>query len=500
MAAKVFVCAAVVATVATPLVRNLALRRGLLDVALDSRKIHGRPVPRLGGVAIVLAFATAIGSLLLGDSHPLALSAIQRDRLAAVLVAGALVAALGVYDDLHGASARTKFAVQFLVGALMCRLGFAIEAISLPVVGTVHLGWLGVPLTLVWIAGVVNAVNLIDGLDGLAGGVSFIAAAALLAIAAADGDHVRMVVAAAVAGAVLGFLFYNFNPASIFMGDTGSLFLGFALAVTSIHVPREAPGVPLLVPVVLLGLPIGDTLLSMARRALRGVPMFSADRGHVHHRLLRCGLTHRQAVLAMYAFAILLALVAVVVAHASAVHAVAALALLGVAAATCLRSLGLLDGRGLRAGLRRRRRNRELRDGVALIADELRTAAGPAALWESLRQAGPVFGAEHVALRVDSREPRRPTFTCDAPADPEDLMRASYPVGPHHRSSAVLELGWRGRQRPIDRDTEIAVERLCSHLAKALARVGVPVEAVGAPSRRVPPRPGSYLERALRQE
>jgi hypothetical protein len=173
----------------------------------------------------------------------------------------------------------------------------------------------------------------------------------------------------------------------------------------------------------------------------------------------------------MYAFAALLAVVAVVVALGSPHHAAAALALLAAASAAGLRALGFLDPRVFRGALVRRRRNRELRDGLAVVAERLRTAADPAALWESLRQAGPVLGAEHVALRAAAGDARRPVFSFELADGPDDWMRARYPVGPARRSAAVLELGWKGRRRPIDRDTEIAVERLCAQLAKALARV-----------------------------
>jgi UDP-GlcNAc:undecaprenyl-phosphate GlcNAc-1-phosphate transferase len=344
VAISAFAAALASSAVLTPLVRWVAVRRGLFDHALSARKIHGRPIPRLGGVAIVAAFAAVLGSVMLLDERIARIAAADGHLLLGIAGGGLLIAGLGVYDDVVGADARVKFGVQFAVAALAYAAGLRIDSLSLPVLGTVELGFLGLPLTLLWIAGITNAMNLIDGLDGLAGGVAVIAAAALFAISLGHSSLLPMLITATLGGAVLGFLFFNFNPASIFMGDTGSLFLGYVLATASIPVAHEgSSAVALLVPIVALGLPIGDTLLAMARRAARGVPLFSADRGHIHHRLLDLGLSQRQAMLALYGSSACLGGTALVLVGSSDYEALLALGLVAVAAGASLRRLGFLQ-------------------------------------------------------------------------------------------------------------------------------------------------------------
>src|SRR3990172_1095290 len=219
----------------TPLARRLARRIGAIDHALSSRKIHKAPIPRLGGIGIVGAFFPPMVALFFTPSGVGDLFYARREAALGLFLGGAIIAALGIYDDLKGAGARLKFAVQFGVGGLVYALGYRIDVIANPFGGAIELGWLGLPFTLLWVAGVINAVNLIDGLDGLAGGVAFITLLTVFVAAAVNGAPLMMLVSAALAGAVLGFLRYNFNPATIFMGDTGSMFLGFVLATTAIR-------------------------------------------------------------------------------------------------------------------------------------------------------------------------------------------------------------------------------------------------------------------------
>ncbi|HET7754829.1 MAG TPA: MraY family glycosyltransferase [Anaeromyxobacteraceae bacterium] len=349
----------------TPIVRGVAVRRGLLDHAITARKIHGAPTPRLGGVAIVAAFAAVLGGLALAYGPVATLAREEHHTVIGILGGALLIAALGVYDDLVGADARVKFSVQFSVAALAYAAGLRIDILSLPLLGTFDLGALGLPLTLLWIVGVTNAMNLIDGLDGLAGGVALTASAALFMLALGHSDALLMIVTATVGGAVLGFLFFNFNPASIFMGDTGSMFLGYVLATAAIPVATLGPSATaLLVPILALGLPICDTLLAMARRAVRGLPMFAADRGHIHHRLLALGFTQRQAALALYGSSMCLAGTALVVIRADDREALLALALVAAGAVASLRWLGFLQWREL-PGLLAERRQRLLASRAA---------------------------------------------------------------------------------------------------------------------------------------
>jgi UDP-GlcNAc:undecaprenyl-phosphate GlcNAc-1-phosphate transferase len=446
---------------------------GLLDKALSSRKIHGQPIPRVGGIAIAGAFYAPLIGLLFVDSGVGRNFTSDGGRVLGLFVGGALIVALGIYDDLRGADARQKFAVQFAVAAMMYGFGFRIDVVTVPVLGTLQLGLAGFPLTVLWIAGVTNAVNLIDGLDGLAAGIAFVALVALFVLAAAHGDPLMMLYTAALAGAVLGFLFFNFNPASVFMGDTGSLFLGFVLATASVDTYRKsATAVTLLVPIVLLGLPIADTLLSIGRRALRGAPLFSADRGHIHHRLLARGLSQRQAVLVLYALACTLAMVALVLADASDGEALVTLTMLAVGSFAALRLLGFFDWTRLGSLLEQRRRNLELRFSIDRIGERLRDAGEPDALWASLVDVAPVLGAHQVALEVMPDDAGPVTYRTSAGELGSDLLRARFHVMAARPRAAVLELAWADGRASIDRDTEIAVELLCDHLAEALERIG----------------------------
>jgi len=305
--AVAFLVSLVVAAIATPLVLRMALRYELYDVP-DERKVHRRPIPRLGGIAIVLAFFAPVTGLLLvevGASAALA----QQNQILGLYVGGLLIAAVGVYDDLRGANAFQKLVVQIAVAVLMFYLDYRIESISVPFgEGTVELGFLALPVTVLWFVGVVNAVNLIDGLDGLAGGIGLISVLVLFALSALDGNVLVALFCASMAGALAGFLFFNFNPARIFMGDTGSLFLGFVLAAFSISGSyKGSTTVALVIPMLALGLPILDTFLAIGRRIRKQRPIFSADQDHIHHKLLRSGLSHRQTVLVLYVVAAALA-------------------------------------------------------------------------------------------------------------------------------------------------------------------------------------------------
>jgi UDP-GlcNAc:undecaprenyl-phosphate/decaprenyl-phosphate GlcNAc-1-phosphate transferase len=455
--------------------RALALRLGLLDHALTSRKVHGRPIPRLGGVAIVAAFYAPLVGLLVTDSSVGQIFYADRGHAVGLFVGGLVMAALGVWDDLRGTGARTKFAIQFGVAALMCALGFRIEQIATPFGPAVPLGWFSVPFTVLWIAGVVNAMNLIDGLDGLAGGVALIAVATTFVIALQHGEPLMILITATLGGAVLGFLFYNFNPASIFMGDTGSMFLGFVLATSAIRTHQKATtAVAMLVPIVALGLPIGDTLLSMTRRAVRGAPLFHSDRGHIHHRLMALGFSQRQTVLLLYGVCALLGATAVALTRASGLQTAAALAGLVVVALLLLTWVGYIKLGNTPRLLEERKRNLELRAAIREAGERIRAAAGPSEVWEWLKTAAPALGASCIALEVVQRERGERSAAQRSLGFDEagpDLFRARYSLLGERPDDGSIELGWTDGRTAIDRDTEIAIELLCEHVLAALQRI-----------------------------
>ena len=372
-----FLISITAALVLTPLVRMAAVRFGVLDHALTSRKIHGKPVPRLGGVAIVVAFFVPIVALFFFDTGVGQLLWSQPQRTLALILGSLAIAALGTFDDLKGSGARAKFAIQVLVAALMWWADFRADTIATPF-GTFDLGVLGFPLTILWIVGVTNALNLIDGLDGLATGVALAATGTIFWVSLTNGRMLMALVMACLAGALLGFLRYNFNPASIFMGDSGSLFVGFVLATTALEThEKSTTAVALLVPIVALGLPIGDTLLAMTRRMVRGQPMFASDRGHIHHRLMARGLSHRATVLALYGIAIVLAGVAVALFHSDAEQTIAYAGAIVAIAAMLLFSAGYVRFDQTRQILSDRKNNLAMRAAVRKAGEQLRHAHRP---------------------------------------------------------------------------------------------------------------------------
>jgi UDP-GlcNAc:undecaprenyl-phosphate GlcNAc-1-phosphate transferase len=470
-AGTAFLAACVAAAALTPLVRELAHRWGAMDHALTSRKLHERPIPRLGGIAIVLAFYAPLAALLFVNSDVGSRFWADPTKALALFGGGVAIAALGVWDDLRGANARTKFAVQFAVAGAMYALGFRIDQIANPYGAPIALGWLGLPFTLLWIAGVVNAMNLIDGLDGLAGGVALIAISTTFAIAAMRGEPLMILITAALAGAVLGFLFYNFNPASIFMGDTGSMFLGFVLATTAIQTnQKSSTTVAIVIPIIALGVPIVDTLLAMARRAARGAPLFSADRGHIHHRLLELGLSHRQTVLVLYGASVILGGVALALTWASTSQATWFLVALFGTAYLALRRLGYISLEKAQRVFQDRRRNGEIRAAIRRIGGTLGAASGTEEVWASIRDAAGALGAVAVALRFapGAGEPEVEEGFDEVGLE---LLRARYGLLPERPGDAWLELGWTDGRATVDRDTEIAIELLCDHVSTALERL-----------------------------
>lgn len=303
-----FAIALIVALLVTPAVIVLAKKTGAMD-APDPRKVHKKPIPRIGGLAIYAGFMVSIifVSLKFGvDSE-------QFKETVGLLVSGSLIVALGLVDDYKNLPAKIKLLGQIcaagvLVGLFDVRINFVTD----PFGDYLYLDSLAIPATMFWLVGLTNTVNLIDGLDGLAAGVASIASITILLIALELNFILVAVMTAALAGAAVGFLKYNFNPAQIFMGDTGSMFLGFMLAGISVTgAVKSVATIALIVPIFALALPILDTTFAIVRRLRGGVPIFKPDKGHLHHRLLGVGFTQCQAVLLMYVISALFGLSAI---------------------------------------------------------------------------------------------------------------------------------------------------------------------------------------------
>jgi len=310
VSAAAFLVALAASVVLTPVIRVAATDAGFLDEP-EARKVHQVAIPRLGGVAIGTAFYVGMAAALVvarAIGSPLKL---ESGHLPGILVGTALIAGVGVLDDLQGMHARVKLGAQVLIALVAYGLGLSVDRLSGPW-GTLDIGAWSIVVTVVWVVAVINAVNLIDGLDGLASGVAVIAMAAFFVLGALSGDARPILpVLAAGAGGILGFLRYNLHPASIIMGDTGSMLLGFLLAAVGISLSQPIVSVPFWVPILALGLPLADTAWAVVRRLFARTPVFAPDKQHIHHLLLRSGLSHRVVTVLLWIVAAGLGLAAV---------------------------------------------------------------------------------------------------------------------------------------------------------------------------------------------
>ena len=288
-----FLAAFILTFIQMPFTIKLAKKKGFLDVPKDERRVHKEPIPVGGGIAMVISVTILILYYL-----PI------NKGLIMTILASLVIALSGLYDDKGGLSPKLKFLFQILAGVLLVLGGMKIEFVTNPFDShdaLLILNILSIPVTIFWVCGITNTINLIDGLDGLASGVSMICAISMFFITYRMGRYEVSIVCALVAGACLGFLPFNFNPAKIFMGDTGALYLGFMLSYISISgFLKQAAILMIFVPVLILGVPVFDTAFAMVRRKLSGKSMVEADKGHLHHRLLKMGLNQRQTVVILY--------------------------------------------------------------------------------------------------------------------------------------------------------------------------------------------------------
>ena len=341
--------AGLVTNLLVPPVARLAVALRALDHP-GGRRFQTTPVPRFGGIAIGMGLALSAGVIAVLQWRQWGVR-VLREELVALALSTALVFLVGVVDDLMGVSSAKKFLLELVAACMLVRVGWSFEVLRLPGVGQVELGALGGVVSLLWIVGVTNAINLLDGLDGLAGGVVAIIATSMLSYAILQNNPGTVVLMAATAGACIGFLRHNWQPASIFMGDSGSLTLGFLLAAASIHSSLKAPAaVAILVPILALGVPVMDTLLVMLVRFLdrpkgpltaRFLRMFHADRNHLHHLLDQFGGRRNRIVVLIYAVVLSFCAMALLVAVTG--QTVLGMALLGVEFAVVLgmRQMGL---------------------------------------------------------------------------------------------------------------------------------------------------------------
>ena len=402
------VSAFVLAVGLTPRVAAIAERFDLLDHP-SARKVHSLSIPRIGGVAIFIAFFVALGGGFLFNG--IRNSFWEKSEIVFVFFGGALAFALGFYDDVKRLGPKTKFAVQIVAALFAYMGGIQVRGVAIPFLGFVQSGWLSLPITVFWILLVINAINLIDGLDGLAAGVSFFVSLVLLVLCLFKGEVLNALVLAALAGSVLGFLVFNFNPASIFMGDSGSYFIGYMLASLSIFGSfKSKTAFTFLIPVIAMGVPLLDTVWATIRRFIRGQKLFYPDKDHFHHRLLGLGFSHKRAVMILYAVTIFLGLFALLTINVSSRYTAIPLALLAIFIIVFIQKLGYLNFLGLNSflhwindltntlGINRDRRVFFSFQLAILESDSMAT------FWERIVETAKYLGLDYIEMRLGGDE------------------------------------------------------------------------------------------------
>lgn len=308
-----FLIALLTAIIMTPIIISISKRLNLVDQP-DNRKQHQNAVPSIGGLAIFFGIAT--GFLYLQPEYP---------QMTAIIIGAIIMLLTGFLDDIFDLRPSLKLLGQILAASVVAYSGLVIEKLTLPFMGTVFLGeYIGIALTIFWIVAAANAINLIDGLDGLAGGVSTIAFISILIMAIMDYRMIVIGLCVLLIGSTVGFLVFNFHPAKIFMGDTGALFLGYSIAIISmLGLFKNVAFFSFVIPIIVIALPVFDTLLAIIRRVQNKQGVSVADRNHIHYRLLKNGYSHRESVLIIYAFSMFFGAMAIVVNNAQLITSLA---------------------------------------------------------------------------------------------------------------------------------------------------------------------------------
>ncbi|MGD2176139.1 MAG: MraY family glycosyltransferase [Candidatus Brocadiaceae bacterium] len=447
-----FPSAFALAILATRAVRTAASALGVVDRPDGYRKVHNGAVPLLGGIAIFVAFSVPLLALdLLGRRiGPTPLwDGLQTapGEIGALLAGGAVALLLGVIDDVRGLRATYKLLLQILAASIAIGGGYAMHVVSTPFGAPLQLGIFGFPIAVFWFLGCMNGVNLADGLDGLAAGVCLFASIALFVVSLLLHNAVSMLLLACLIGAILGFLLFNFHPAKIFLGDSGSMLLGYLVAALSLRGARTAEGgVALLIPFVALGIPVLDTTLAILRRWSRKLPVSAADRQHIHHVLLSMGLSHQRVVILMYMAYAVLGGAAVLISEAPKELAVLVLVLLCVAASVCIRLVGKLRVLDLFKqfwqSIQSRRRSASVRVSVERTIHRLDGAASVDQLWELAGAAFHQMGLDFAALRFHANggPPVSLTWKSERPEPSDHQHRSGL-----HSWSAHLNMRSNGR-------------------------------------------------------
>jgi UDP-GlcNAc:undecaprenyl-phosphate/decaprenyl-phosphate GlcNAc-1-phosphate transferase len=433
--ACVFVTAAVLAVLGTPIVTRIARAMGLLDYPA-TRRIHSVPVPRVGGMALLVAvLGPAVAVIVMNPAFGEALPGVGW-RVAALLTGAVSMLAVGMVDDVRGLHARTKLVAEILAAAAVAAMGIRIEHVAVGGGVVLEFGWLAWPITIFWIVGVTNAINLIDGLDGLAAGIAAIACAAVAVFAICTGQPVMAIVVLALLGSLLGFLVFNFNPARVFLGDSGTLFIGFVIGAASAQCAAATSDiVGLALPGLVLGVPILDTLLAMVRRVLERRSLFAPDTSHIHHRLLDQGIRHRHVVLILYAVTLAAAILSLPLLFVRGTDALVIGACVVALHVLFFRMAGTIRVHATLAVIRRNRLiTRLARQATAdfqMAELELRRPTRFEPWWDAVCAAAREMAIARLTLLIRDRTGRTHTlvWTCDRNrGSPGDMVRLALPI------------------------------------------------------------------------
>lgn len=477
----------------TPLVRKLAHHFRWLDQP-GKRKVHQVPIPRLGGVAIFLASGLAFLSLLLVHNRITTLLRIQWFSLSALPVAIVVIFLLGLLDDIVGVSPYVKLVVEVACSLWVFFHGVFIGLVTNPAGKAFDVGIWSLPLTVFWLVGITNAFNLVDGIDGLAAGIALFGMATLALISLLTGNTLLIAVLAGLGGATAGFLLFNFHPASIFLGDSGSLLLGFSLAALSLlWAQKSTLAVAVVGPILIFGLPIADTALALVRRFVSGAPIFTSDSDHIHHRLLRLGLSPRKVVLLLYAACVVFSLMTLFFVHVSAGVALFVLIFLLGTMWIGLSQLGYHELAEINLTIRRALLTRRtiISQNVHLrrAADLVGEANDIQELWIRIIAAAKAFDFEHVKLSLSpemlSRLNRRQgSSTASVPvwrywsdgaeaefvAHPERFWRIEIPLGNDYEKGSCLVFYRTFEKGGLDLAMDFFVGQLSSSVSKCLGK------------------------------
>ena len=442
--AIVFLGAALVALLVTPVVTRIARRMRIMDRP-GTRKVHSGAVPRIGGIAVVAAVLAVTIPLLFLDNQVGEAFRRVRTQVVALLAASGFICIIGLIDDIRGVRARVKLLAQIAAALGVCCFGIRLGPVGIGTWWIRDLGYWSWPLTVFWIVGITNAVNLIDGLDGLAAGISAIACAVIAAFAFHCGQGVMGALMLALLGSLLGFLFFNFNPARVFLGDCGSMFLGFFLSAASVmSATKSYTLVGLALPALALGLPIFDTFFSILRRVLERRSLFAPDRNHIHHRLIDMGFNQRHAVILMYVVTLVAAGIGMfmMVTRDLGVIIVFACALLPLV--LVFRVFGAIRLREAFSALRRNRaiarEAKENQQGFEEMQLRLRQAKGLEQWWKAIRRAAREFNFARLTIEFENQNAKPRKLVWRLPhreLSTDEMIYVTFPLRQHVEGEAL---------------------------------------------------------------